>query len=272
MVKDQRALAIVPRSCRYNMYVDTHSRHETGRCANAAMGAHKLQRRSLRFMRHQAWEDAVFVHWAVDARALQALLPRALEPDRFDGLAYVGLVLLAENGISARLPVISAVKFSHLAANVRTYVRLKSRPELTGIYFFSLDCSSALVTLGARAAFSLPYQLSTMAHSVTVVPCGDGDGADARSGLTQHKFNAVRCRSRWCRRPGTSTSGPNASTMTCSISARWTCAPGRSVDSAPGTFAHYAVERYHLFVEGKGLGTAGLGYAVGRLVGATMGL
>ena len=96
--------------------------------------------------------------------------------------------------------LMSVHSFTTLAANVRTYVRLKSRPELTGIYFFSLDCSSALVTLGARAAFSLPYKLSTMAHSVTAVPCGDGDGADARSGLTQHKFNAVRCRSRWCRR------------------------------------------------------------------------
>ena len=238
-----------------------------------AMRAHKAQHGAggFNFMRHRAWEDALFVHWAVDARALQALLPPALEPDRFGGRAYVGLVLLAENGISARLPVISAIEFSHLAANVRTYVRLKSRPELTGIYFFSLDCSSALVTLGARAAFSLPYQLSTMARGATAAPPRDGT---AGPGRVEHTFSTVRCRRGCCYRPGTATmhkpgtgSSRRRRQRACSsVSAKWVCTPARPVDSAPGTFAHFAVERYHLFVTGYGLPLgmpgSGLGHAV----------
>ena len=32
-----------------------------------------------RFMRHESWSNALFVHWAVDAAALSALLPPQLE-------------------------------------------------------------------------------------------------------------------------------------------------------------------------------------------------
>ena len=50
---------------------------------------------------------------------------------------------------------------SHHAVNVRTYVR-PERGGPAGIYFFTLDCSALLPTLGAFALFNLPYRYSRM--------------------------------------------------------------------------------------------------------------
>jgi uncharacterized protein YqjF (DUF2071 family) len=134
--------------------------------------------------------DALFVHYAVDAHALQALLPKALRVDTHDGVAYVGVVCLTEAGVcsgnrtrdlstrryaalltsrvrpSARAGIVPLppgvprwlvrwMGLSHHAVNVRTYVRpVDGGPP--GIFFFSLDCSALLPTLGARALFNLP--------------------------------------------------------------------------------------------------------------------
>ena len=53
----------------------------------------------MRFMRHESWDDALFVHYPVDAAALQRRLPPGLVVDTHDGVAYVGVVLLTESGI-----------------------------------------------------------------------------------------------------------------------------------------------------------------------------
>ena len=236
-----------------------------------------------RFMRHESWSNALFVHWAVDAAVLSALLPPQLEPDLFEGRAYVGLVLLGENGIRPHcggcctLP--RALAVSHLAANVRTYVRLRgggggsissssnnsssssssnsdgsNRSNGDGssgaIFFFSLDCSSVLATLGAAAAFSLPYRLARIKHSAA---------ATGRGG-TAHSFQAAR--ERWPALGSSSAKGGAERGAHCAVRARWTCHPDDPVDSSAGTFAHFAVERYHLYTLGCGVGTAGAGFAV----------
>jgi hypothetical protein len=231
-----------------------------------------------RFMRHESWSNALFVHWAVDAAALSALLPPQLEPDLFEGRAYVGLVLLGENGIRPHcggcctLP--RALAVSHLAANVRTYVRPRgggggggggssssssssssngssnSDGSSGAIFFFSLDCSSVLATLGAAAAFSLPYRLARIKHSAT---------ATGRGG-TAHSFQAAR--ERWPALGSSSAKGGAERGAHCAVRAHWTCHPDEPVDSSAGTFAHFVVERYHLYTLGCGVGTAGAGFAV----------
>ena len=58
---------------------------------------------AMRFMRHESWDDALFVHYPVDAAALQRRLPPGLVVDTHDGVAYVGVVLLTESALSHSL-------------------------------------------------------------------------------------------------------------------------------------------------------------------------
>lgn len=117
-------------------------------------------------MRHDAWENALFVHWPVDPAYLAARLPRGLEPDVYEGSAWVGLVLLTERGVAAHSPLLRRVvaPIDHLGANVRTYVQCAGVP---GIYFFSLECSSLLASIGARLA-GIPYFPALMERTVDV--------------------------------------------------------------------------------------------------------
>lgn len=122
-----------------------------------------------RFMRHDAWQDALFVHYAVDAERLQQRLPPELLVDHHDGIAYVGIVCISELGIVPFPPgvplwMVRWLGLSHDAVNVRTYVRPASGNGPPGIYFFSLDCSSLLPTIGARLLFGLRYRYSRMAR------------------------------------------------------------------------------------------------------------
>jgi len=124
------------------------------------------RRLRFRFMRHDSWENALFVHWPVDPACLAALLPAGLEPDVLDGCAWVGLVLLTERGVSAYHSVgrLAVPPIDHYGANVRTYVRHNGVP---GIFFFSLECSSAVASLGARLA-GIPYFPARMRRTVDV--------------------------------------------------------------------------------------------------------
>ena len=104
----------------------------------------------------QKWRSLLFVHWEVPVQALRALVPSPLEVDTFEGRAYVGLVPFEMHDVrpSRFLPgVPTARRFEE--TNLRTYVHHGGRDP--GVWFFSLDASSALAVLGARAFFHLPY-------------------------------------------------------------------------------------------------------------------
>lgn len=107
----------------------------------------------------QTWLDLAFLHWPVARRVVQDRLPAGLTLDLWDGGAWIGIVPFRLEGLHARhLPgVPGATDFLEL--NVRTYVRVADRP---GVYFFSLDASSRLAVLGARALFGLPYHRAEM--------------------------------------------------------------------------------------------------------------
>jgi len=124
------------------------------------------RRLRFRFMRHDGWENALFVHWPVDPDVLKKKLPSGLEPDIAQGRAWIGLVLLTERGVSVSpkagrsyLPHVD-----HFGANIRTYVK---RGDTPGIYFFSLECSSYFASLGARLA-GIPYFPARMSRTVDI--------------------------------------------------------------------------------------------------------
>lgn len=119
-----------------------------------------------RFMKHDSWENALFVHWPVDPAFLAARLPRGLKPDVREGRAWVGLVLLTERGVSAHhwlgRKLVSPI--DHFGANVRTYV---CHGDVPGIFFWSLECSSILASIGARIA-GIPYFPASMRRIVDI--------------------------------------------------------------------------------------------------------
>jgi len=107
------------------------------------------------------WHDLLFMHWQVPQGVVRGLVPAALEIDRFDGRAWIGVIPFRMSGVRPRLvPPFLASKFPE--TNVRTYVRYKGRP---GVWFFSLDAADRLAVWSARRFFHLPYYFASMSVS-----------------------------------------------------------------------------------------------------------
>jgi uncharacterized protein YqjF (DUF2071 family) len=107
-----------------------------------------------------------------------------------------------------------------LEVNVRTYVHAGERDP--GIWFFSLDASSALAVLGARAFYHLPYYWARMSN-----------------GPAQEGRVAYRSERRW------------ESDTPARLDVRYEL--GEPV-AAPqdGTLEHFLVERYYLYALTEG--------------------
>jgi uncharacterized protein YqjF (DUF2071 family) len=106
----------------------------------------------------QHWRKVLFMHWAVPVEAMRRAVPMGFELDLHDGVAYVGVVPFAMEGVRPSvIPNFAALNF--LETNVRTYVIRNGEP---GVYFFSLDAASRLAVLAARAGFALPYYYASI--------------------------------------------------------------------------------------------------------------
>ena len=118
----------------------------------------------------QRWNDLLFAHWPVQPAAIAEHLPLGLEPDLFDGYAWIGVVPFWMDQVRTRgfadhsFSIPGATSFPEL--NLRTYVRSRST-GLSGVFFFSLDAASALAVMGARRLFHLPYYPAVIRHTTT---------------------------------------------------------------------------------------------------------
>ncbi|MBL9189463.1 MAG: DUF2071 domain-containing protein [Opitutaceae bacterium] len=160
----------------------------------------------------QRWNYLLFAHWRVDPSAVQATLPAGLSVDTHCGAAFVGIVPFAMECVRpVGLPPLPWLSW-FLELNVRTYVRDANGRR--GVWFYSLDCNQPLAVAIARRFFHLPYfhaRMSTQFRGATI---------------------AYACRRR------------HVSSPLC----RYVWTPGRSADpAAPGSLAHFLVERYLLF-------------------------
>jgi uncharacterized protein YqjF (DUF2071 family) len=94
-------------------------------------------------------------------------VPRELEIDQFEGTSWVGVVPFRMEGVSRRpfpdIPGLSA--FPEL--NLRLYVTRDRRP---GVWFLSLDATSAIAVWAARTFFHLPYHHA----AIDIRPSGTG--------------------------------------------------------------------------------------------------
>jgi uncharacterized protein YqjF (DUF2071 family) len=109
----------------------------------------------------QRWNDLLFAHWPVPADAIAALLPEGLEPDMFQGSAWLGVVPFWLDRIKVRgMPNLPGLR-SFPDLNVRTYVR-DVNTGTVGMYFFSLDATNLLAVAVAHTFFHLPYHWAEM--------------------------------------------------------------------------------------------------------------
>ncbi|HEV2809248.1 MAG TPA: DUF2071 domain-containing protein [Acidimicrobiales bacterium] len=117
----------------------------------------------------QSWRHVSFLHWSYSPDVVAALLPAGLEPDQWEGRAWVGLTPFLVEGF--RLPPLPSLPyFSRFPeTNLRTYVR--GPGGVDGIWFFSLDADSAVTVVTALAGTGVPYRWSAMGlesgHTVT---------------------------------------------------------------------------------------------------------
>ena len=102
----------------------------------------------------QTWRDLLFTHWEVGSDELSSLIPAPLELDEYEGGAWLGITPFEVTGLRPRGAPPPPLVSRFLELNVRTYVRWNDQP---GIFFFSLDCTSASAVAAARRGYLLPY-------------------------------------------------------------------------------------------------------------------
>ncbi|MFC6825073.1 YqjF family protein [Halopelagius fulvigenes] len=102
------------------------------------------------------WEHVLFANWRVDADVIDAHIPDALSVQEFDGSGWLSIVPFRNVDVRPRgLPASVGIPVPEL--NLRTYVTCDGEQ---GVYFFNLDASSLLATVGARLTHHLPYYYS----------------------------------------------------------------------------------------------------------------
>ncbi len=162
----------------------------------------------------QRWRDLFFLHWAIPAERIAALVPAGMTLDLWQGQAYVGAVPFRMEGVRPNwLPRALAMNF--LETNLRTYVVGGDEP---GVLFFSLEASSWLAVQAARRGWGLPY------HHAAMRSHRSGDRIAYAS--TRRRGNAH---------------------FTLDATIGETLGP-----SAPGTLEHFLLERYLLFTSWRG--------------------
>lgn len=173
----------------------------------------------------QRWCDLLFAHWPVAPDAMRRALPPQLEPDLFDGRAWIGVVPFRMEGVRIRgLPAVPGVSaFPEL--NVRTYVRYRG---LSGVYFFSLDAASSCAVAVARAWFGLPYFRAAMSCAAGSEAAAPEDRSIVYASARRHA-GAPPAEFRATYRP----TGPVAF-------------------ARPGTLERFLVERYRLLLVRRG--------------------
>jgi uncharacterized protein YqjF (DUF2071 family) len=99
------------------------------------------------------WRHLLFENWPVDPAVMDAHLPEALEPDTYDGAAWLSIVPFTNVAVRPKgVPERLGIRLPEL--NVRTYV---TRDGVPSVYFFSLDAQGVSSVVGARLFHHLPY-------------------------------------------------------------------------------------------------------------------
>jgi len=109
------------------------------------------------------WRHLLFENWPVEPDVMDAHLPDGLEPDVFDGSAWLSVVPFTNVAVRPKgVPERLGIRLPEL--NLRTYVTCDGVPS---VYFFSLDAQGVASVLGARIFHHLPYFYARISLEVT---------------------------------------------------------------------------------------------------------
>ena len=113
---------------------------------------------------HMRWRQLLFLHWAWDAREIQATLPAGLYVDTFEGKAWLAIVPFFMEAVHPTgLPSLPWLS-NFLELNVRTYVH--DGAGLPGVWFYSLVCNQPIAVTLARRCYHLNYIHARMRASI----------------------------------------------------------------------------------------------------------
>lgn len=172
------------------------------------------------------WRHVLVASWPVAPATVADRLPPGLEPDTYDGNAYLSIVPFIMQDVRPRyVPRALGSTFAEL--NLRTYV-VPSDGGPPGIYFYNLDATDRLGVALARRAFGLPYYRA----SGEVRRWDDGEFA----------FRSERTHD-------------GAPPLSFEATFR---ATGPASEADPGSLEEFLMERYRFYVEGR---NGGLRYA-----------
>ena len=108
------------------------------------------------------WRHLLFENWPVDPEVMEAHLPAGLEPDTYDGAAWLSVVPFTNVAVRPKgLPRRVGIRLPEL--NLRTYV---TRDGVPSVYFFSLDAQGVVSVLGARLFQHLPYYYARISLAI----------------------------------------------------------------------------------------------------------
>lgn len=108
----------------------------------------------------QKWSNLLFIHYKVDPKELQKLIPPPLELDLHNNEAWVSVVPFKMTEV--RPGNIANITPSFPEINVRTYVKYG---EQHGVYFLTLDANNKLVVKTSSLFPGLPYKQAEMNQS-----------------------------------------------------------------------------------------------------------
>lgn len=109
----------------------------------------------------QRWNDLLFAHWRVPAAAVSRFLPEGLQPDTFQGSAWIGILPLWLDRFNFRgLPSIPGAR-SFPELHLRTYVH-DQHTNTPGIYNLSVDIGNLLATAAIRMIYRMPCNWAEM--------------------------------------------------------------------------------------------------------------
>ncbi|GGG37485.1 YqjF family protein [Bizionia arctica] len=108
---------------------------------------------------YQEWNEAIFLHWEVEAEDIWPLLPNGIQLDTIDGKTWISLVAFNMNHIGMkRLPKLPHISDFH-EINIRVYTIFNEKPS---VYFLSMEGSKRSSCKVLKTLSKFPYQYSKM--------------------------------------------------------------------------------------------------------------
>lgn len=155
---------------------------------------------SFRFMVHDQWANVLFLHWRIPEH-LEATLDVNTDPfavERYDGSAWIGLILLTEENVGPSICRSQWTCLTHHGINVRTYVKggggggeSKTPQTARGIHFSSLECDDEFTAFGANI-FGMPYKIAKMKRSYAFFK-SDRETTESREQTSDSTSSSSRC-------------------------------------------------------------------------------